>query len=67
MPGIFCKKESSFTGRPGPKADDGPAEFNFTGLVEAIFMSSDAIVPGLVEEVIGQKVNFGIGMYLKQQ
>jgi len=36
------------------------------GPLEAIFVSSDAIVPGLEEEVISQKVNCWIEMYLKQ-
>jgi aldehyde:ferredoxin oxidoreductase len=38
-----------------PKADDVPAEFNFTDPVETVFMNPDVIVPGLGKEVISRK------------
>jgi aldehyde:ferredoxin oxidoreductase len=37
------------------KADDLPAEFNFTDPVETVFMNPDVIVPGPGQEVISRK------------
>jgi len=38
-----------------PKADDVPAEFNFTDPVETVFMNPDVIVPGPGKDVISRK------------